>query len=123
MPDEILPDQRRRIADAVHDALVVVASVPRSERFQILTGHGSEELFFDAGFLGVERQVPLFVHITLVRELATGTKRRLYREISDRLQAAGVRSDDVFVVLTENQREDWSAARGMTHLLEDLDDE
>ena len=33
------PDERRAIADAVHDALVAVLAIPASDRFQIITAH------------------------------------------------------------------------------------
>jgi len=116
VPQEILAAERRAVADAVHEALVSVAGIPRDERFQVVTAHSSDELIVDPHFLGVERRSPVLVRITLVRGLGDDVKRRLYADMAQRLADAGVRGDDVFVTLTENELIDWSAAGGVAHL-------
>ncbi len=120
MLEDTPPSQRREIADAVHAALVEVAGVPPAERFQLVSAHAPTDLFFDARFPGVERRRPVFVQITLVRELGSEAKRLLFRVIAGRLNAAGVRGDDVFTVITENELTDWSAANGLPHLLDSV---
>ena len=112
---------RRAIGDAVHDALVAVAGVPAAERFQVIERHPADALAFDRRFGGAEhgRERVVCIEITLVRELSDGAKRQLHRTIADGLtRDAGVRGDDVFVVLRENTLADWSQAHGHATLLD-----
>lgn len=109
--------ERREIGDVVHQALVDVLDVPHEERFQILTGLAGDQLIIDPHFPDVDRRDPVLIEITLVRGVRATLKRRLYRVIADGLEAVGVRGDDVFVVLVENELVDWSAAKGLAHLV------
>jgi hypothetical protein len=50
----------------------------------------------------------------MVRMYDTATKNRMYEAVARRLEAEGVRPDDVFIAVTENALEDWyPGARGM----------
>lgn len=110
--------QREQIGAGVHAALGSVAGVPAQERFQVIEPRPADQLVFDPAFGGAERERIVFIEITLVSELSVDAKRRLHREIADRLREdAGVRGDDVFVVLRENTLADWSQARGEANLL------
>jgi hypothetical protein len=46
-------------------------------------------------------------------------KAALFAEIANQLAAAGVRSEDVFVTLTVNGRDDWSVGNGEQQLLDE----
>jgi phenylpyruvate tautomerase PptA (4-oxalocrotonate tautomerase family) len=111
----------RAIGEAVHGALVAVAGVPADERFQVIERRRADELVFDRRFGGARdgRARVVFVEITLVRELSEDRKRQLFRDIAARLEReAGVRGDDLFVVLRENTLADWSQAHGEATLLD-----
>jgi phenylpyruvate tautomerase PptA (4-oxalocrotonate tautomerase family) len=116
--DDTPPQARREIGEAVHAALVAVANVPEAERFQVIEPRAAEDLVFHRSFGGAARERVVFVELTLVRELSEEAKRRLYAELSARLTEAGVRADDLFVVLRENTLADWSQARGEATLLQ-----
>jgi phenylpyruvate tautomerase PptA (4-oxalocrotonate tautomerase family) len=110
--------RREQIGAGVHSALGSVAGVPATERFQVIEPRPAGQFVFDPSFGEAERERIVFIEITLVRGLSVDAKRRLYREIADRLRdGAGVRGDDVFVVLHENTLADWSQARGEANLL------
>ncbi|HEX7658039.1 MAG TPA: tautomerase family protein [Pseudonocardiaceae bacterium] len=112
-----LADQRV-IADGVQDALVSAIGVPAHDRFQILDERPAESLIFDAEYLGVDRRDVVSVEIKLVRGRSADQKKALYQAIADNLEKAGVRREDVFVVLTETGREDWSFGNGEAQLLD-----
>ncbi|QKW07099.1 tautomerase family protein [Streptomyces sp. NA04227] len=112
------PDVRRAIADGVHQALVDAIGIPAGDRFQIVTPHAPEELIFDPEYLDVARQDVVCVQITLVAGRPTELKLDLYRRIAAHLASAGVRPEDVFVTLTENALDDWSAGNGLAQLVD-----
>jgi phenylpyruvate tautomerase PptA (4-oxalocrotonate tautomerase family) len=106
---------RRKVSDAVHQALVDVIGIPPADRFQIITAHDPEDLIFDPAYLNVTRTASFIaVHITLRRGRPPEKKRALYRAIADNVNAAtGTRVEDVMVVLTENDAVDWSFGGGI----------
>lgn len=110
--------QRRAIGDAVHEAMVAALGIPKGDHFQIIDAQPASALVFDEGYLGVSRQQVVFVQITLVRGRTVEQKKELYRRIAEYVSATGVRSDDVFVQLTETGREDWSFGNGEAQALD-----
>ena len=109
------PTERRRLADAVHQALVRTVSIPENDRFQLVRTLATEDAFIDPTYLGVER-TPDFVvvRITLRRGRTDAVKRALYQAVaSGAAEAAGARPEDVLVVLVENDAIDWSFGAGV----------
>ena len=106
---------RRRIADAVHEALVATANVPADDRFQVVQEVPADSLFWDAGYLGQSRsRQVVFIEITLTPGRTVEVKKALYAAIAAGLgKAAGVRPDDVLVNLVEVPRENWSFGAGV----------
>jgi 4-oxalocrotonate tautomerase len=106
---------RRKVSEAVHQALVDAIGIPPADRFHIITAHDAEDLIFDPSYLDVTRTSGfLAVHITLRRGRAPEKKRALYRAIAENVRAAtGTRVEDVMVVLSENDAIDWSFGNGV----------
>ena len=100
----------RAVSAAVHRALVEVMSVPERDRFQIVTEHDS--LVFDPGYLEIVRESPVFIHVTLSAGRDVALKQEFYERCARLVSAAGVRPQDVTIVLVENRREDWSFGNG-----------
>jgi len=113
--------QLRAIADTVHQALVDTYNVPPDDRFQIIEQREPAEMIYDAHYLGVARSDDLvFIHIVAGRWRDTATKRALYRALAARLSAnAGMRPEDVQVVLSPNDRDDWSFGNGLASYVKD----
>ncbi|MEJ0070531.1 MAG: tautomerase family protein [Pseudomonadota bacterium] len=109
------PERRRAIADAVHQALIETVDAPADDRFQIVTEHAAEDLIYDRHYLGIARSDDIvFIQIALRRGRPVAMKQALYRRIAERLHAAaGVRPQDVFVTLVENDLPDWSFGDGI----------
>jgi phenylpyruvate tautomerase PptA (4-oxalocrotonate tautomerase family) len=108
------PAYRRAIADAVHEALVDVIGIARDDRFQLINQLDVDDLIYDPNYLGTERSNDLVViQITLCKGRSRDVRLALHREITARLVAnPGMRSEDVLVVLLENDYVDWSLRRG-----------
>jgi phenylpyruvate tautomerase PptA (4-oxalocrotonate tautomerase family) len=115
------PEQRRKLADAVHQALVAAIAIPEDDRFQIVRALGAEDIIADRGYLGVSRSEDLlFVRVTLRRGRSTEKKRALYRAVADgAARAVGMRIEDVLVVLSENEASDWSFGNGVAQYATD----
>jgi phenylpyruvate tautomerase PptA (4-oxalocrotonate tautomerase family) len=108
------PVQREAIADAVYEAMRETIGIPEGDRFIVVTPHGAGEMFVDPGFMGMRRTERfILTQIFLSRGRSVEQKQALFARIAERLQkAAGVSTDDVMTVLTENTYVDWSFGKG-----------
>jgi phenylpyruvate tautomerase PptA (4-oxalocrotonate tautomerase family) len=108
-------EERRRMADAVHRALVETAGVPADDRFQVVQEVPPDGLIWDPAYLGQSRSAQVvFVEITLNAGRTVEVKKALYAAIAAGLaKAAGLRPDDVLVNLVEVPRENWSFGGGV----------
>jgi phenylpyruvate tautomerase PptA (4-oxalocrotonate tautomerase family) len=111
--------QRDAIADGVHNAMISSIGIPKGDRFQVVDVRPSTALHFDPEYLDVDRRDPVLVEITLVAGRSQDLKRALYRDVAANLAAAGVRAEDVMVILHENTREDWSFGNGDMQMLDE----
>jgi phenylpyruvate tautomerase PptA (4-oxalocrotonate tautomerase family) len=109
--------QRDAISEAVHRAFVAAVGIPAGDRFHLLTTHAEQEIVADPAFLDVERRDVVYIQITLVRGRSDATKQSLYRRIAGELETAGVRPEDVAIVLTENGLADYSWGNGEAQLV------
>ena len=109
------PAERRRMADAVHDALVRTANVPADDRFQVVQEAAAEDVIWDPAYLGHKRSPQVvFIEITLNAGRTIEVKKALYAAIAEGLgKAANVRPDDVLVNLVEVPKENWSFGGGV----------
>src|SRR6267142_515636 len=108
------PEFLRSVADAVHEALVAQANVPRDDRFQVIHQLDDNALIAHPSYGGVNRSKDLvIVEITLNAGRTVDIKKNLYADIARRLLEAGdVRPDDVLVSLLEVAKENWSFGGG-----------
>ena len=106
---------RRKVGDAVHQALVETVDVPAKDRFQLITEHDAEDFVYDRQYLGIARSRDLvIIQITLSIGRSLHLKRRLYRAITERLAAAvQLRPEDAWINLVETARENWSFGNGV----------
>jgi 4-oxalocrotonate tautomerase len=107
------PATRKRLADAVHRALVETIAVPADDRFQVVTAHPPGELVFPAAYLGIAHEDPVLVQVTLSRGRTVEQKQALYRRMGELVQEAGVPANELVVSLVEAGREDWSFGNGI----------
>src|SRR3569833_461469 len=106
--------EKQAIAHGVHQAIVGAIGIPDDDFFQLLDEYRPGDFFFERRFLGIERSEALVVvQITLRRGRSDAMKRELYAQIARNLRAnPGIREEDVFIYLSENDFSDWSGGGG-----------
>lgn len=108
------PEQKRAIAYGVHQALVDSIEIPQDDMFQLISEYKPDDFLFDRNFLGIDRSgEQVVIHITMRRGRSDAMKRSLYAGIVDNLgRNAGIRPQDVFIYISENDFSDWSVGDG-----------
>jgi phenylpyruvate tautomerase PptA (4-oxalocrotonate tautomerase family) len=106
-------DTRRGVSEAVHRALVEVASAPADDRFQVIEELPAENLVFPPSYLGIAHTGPmLYVQVTMNAGRTVEVKKALYARIAEAAASHGFRKEDVVVSLVEVTRENWSFGGG-----------
>ena len=108
------PEYRKQVGEIVYQALLDAFTVPKDDRFQIVTEHPKAELLFDRDYLGIHRSDDcIFVQITLSSGRTVEMKQRFYKAVADGLhENLMVRREDVFINLVEVSKENWSFGNG-----------
>ena len=108
------PAYRQAIADGVHRAMVESLAIPPDDRFQVINEYAPENLFYDPGYLGVQRSDRvIFVQISLSAGRKPQQKRKLFKRMAEILaDAPGLRPQDLVVNLVEVSWENWSFGNG-----------
>ena len=114
------PDYLRALSDGLHQALVDAFDVPPDDRFQVIHQHEPGELVFDRHYLGGPRSEDFVLfQITAGRPRSAETKQRFYRRLVERLaEAPGVRPEDVMVVISTTQLDEWSFAGDVASMIQ-----
>jgi 4-oxalocrotonate tautomerase len=107
-------EYRAQVGQIVYQALLDCFSVPKDDRFQVITEHPKAELQFDRDYLGIHRSDDcIFVQITLSIGRTVEMKQRFYKAVAGRLhEVLKLRREDVFINLVEVPKENWSFGNG-----------
>lgn len=108
------PEYRTQLGEIIYQAMLDVLSVPKNDRFQIITEHPKAGLQFDRDYLGVHRSDDcIFVQVTLNSGRTVEAKQSFYKAVADGLNKdLQVRREDVFINLVEVAKENWSFGNG-----------
>ncbi|HEX6137674.1 MAG TPA: tautomerase family protein [Casimicrobiaceae bacterium] len=105
----------RAVSDVVYDAMISVANVPASDKFQIITRHSGDELIYPAeGYLGVTYTPNIvFIQVTWNAGRTIDVKKAFYKAVAEGIaKKARLRIQDVWISLIDVAREDWSFGNG-----------
>ena len=82
---------------------------------QIIQQHKAGELIYSRDYLHTHRTDDIvIIQIVASKTRNTDMKQALFKAIADNLaHSPGVRSEDVLIVLSYNDREDWSFGKGL----------
>lgn len=108
------PAYLKALSDGLHQALVDAFDVPPDDRFQAIHQHDHGELVFDRGYLGGPRSDGfVLIAITAGKPRTTAVKQAFYRRLVALLASApGLDPEDVMVVITTTQADEWSFGGG-----------
>ena len=110
--------QVKKIADAIHNAIVEQYAIPERDRFQIINQLPEGSIIAQDAGLGFERTSGVvMVQIFTQRGRTSNAKQLLYQAIAGKLACAGVAPEDVFIGYVENGAEDWSFGFGQAQYL------
>jgi phenylpyruvate tautomerase PptA (4-oxalocrotonate tautomerase family) len=114
-------DYIRSIADGVHRALHEAYNAPVDDRFQLIHQYEAEDLIYDANYLGIHRSSDIvFVHIVAGKWRDTATKKAFYKRVIELLaEKPGIRPEDVQIILSPNDRDDWSFGNGLASYIKE----
>ena len=109
------PEYSRAIADVVYNAMIATLSVPKDDRFQVISEHTRDTLLIDPTYLGIERSADaLILQLILSEGRTIEVKKAFYKAVADGLHVrVGLRREDVFIVLVEVKKENWSFGNGV----------
>ena len=108
------PTYRHAIGRVGYEAMGAVVGVPANARFQVVSEHDADNVLFDAGYLGIDRNDDLvLIPITWNKGRSAGQKKALFQAIVNGLaKAPGIRQEDVFINLVDVRKENWSVGKG-----------
>jgi len=113
-------EYRRALSDSLYRAMVESFNVPENDLFQIFHQLDRDELVFDRHYMGGPRSED-YVHIAITtgKPRTTEVKLALYRRTVELLaQTPGIQPQDVMIVISTSQSEDWSFANGVAGMVE-----
>jgi phenylpyruvate tautomerase PptA (4-oxalocrotonate tautomerase family) len=111
LPQPLFAEKGTALSEELHQALIDSLEIPADDKFQIFRPREDGELVFDPGYGGVDRRSLIVIQILMVRRYTVELKREMYTCIVKRLEALGVRREDIQIAVTENYYEDWYAGR------------
>jgi 4-oxalocrotonate tautomerase len=109
------PEYSRAVADVVYDAMIATLSVPKDDRFQVISEHTRDTLLIDPTYLGIQRSADaLVLQVVLSEGRTVEIKKAFYKAVADGLHDhVGLRREDIFIVLVEVKKENWSFGNGL----------
>ncbi|OJT38967.1 tautomerase family protein [Serratia plymuthica] len=108
------------LSDSLHQALVDTFNVPPADKFQAIDQYRPGELIYDRDYLGGPRSVDyVLFYITIGRPRDTATKQRFYQRLAALLEEnLQLRPEDVMIVITTTQLDEWSFSAGRASMIE-----
>ena len=108
------PNNSKKIGEIVYRAMEEELSVPKDDKFQILTRHDTTELNIPDSYLGIKYTDKIvIIQITLNSGRSTELKQKLYKRVAEDLNKdLNIRKEDVFISLVEVAKENWSFGNG-----------
>ena len=111
LPRALFDEKGAAMSNEIHQALIDALAIPADDKFQVFRPRDEGEIVFDPGYNGVDRRSLILIQVLMVHMYPVDRKRELYRHIVTRLDAIGVRPEDIQIAVSENGYEDWYAGR------------
>jgi phenylpyruvate tautomerase PptA (4-oxalocrotonate tautomerase family) len=102
------PEEKKTLSDEIHAALVESIKIPQTDFNHRIAEYAPGDWQLPPG----KSEKFVMVEITMFPGRSKEAKRKLYKGIVRRLEALGVPTTDVLVVLTEPPLENWGVRGG-----------
>ena len=108
------PEYIRALGDSLQRAMEESFNVPKNDRFQLVHQHEPYEMMFDRSYEGGPRSDDfVLIAITIGKPRSTEMKQAFYQRLVSLLaESPGLRPEDVMVVVSSSQGDDWSFGGG-----------
>ena len=105
---------RQAIFDSLYRAMREALDVPEDDQFMTITEHDQANFRYGHAF-GITRSDDLvYIEITVFDTRTAAQKKALFARIAARLgDNPGIRPEDVFVVVHDAAKENWSVGHGL----------
>lgn len=108
------PAYKKAIGDGIYRAMRETFTVPKEDRFMVVTEHEEDGFFYSKSYFNIDRTDDLvIIQITVTNSRNVEQKKALFARIVELLaEQPGVRPQDVFINLLEVAKENWSFGQG-----------
>ena len=105
---------RQAIFDSLYRAMRDALNVPEDDQFMTISEHDAANFRYGNAY-GVARSADVvYIRITVFNTRTVEQKKALFRRIADLLgESPGIRPEDVFVVIYDAAKENWSVGHGL----------
>jgi len=105
---------RQAIFDGLYRAMRETLNVPDDDQFMTITEHDAANFRYGNAY-GVARSADVvYIQITVFNTRTAEQKKALFRRTAELLgENPGIRPEDVFVVVLDTPKENWSVGHGL----------
>ena len=106
---------KKAICDGIYRAMLDTFSVPKEDRFMVVTEHGDDDFIYSDNYLDIARSNDLvIIQITANDTRTVDQKKAFFAKIAALLsENPGLRKEDIFINLVEVKKENWSFGNGI----------
>jgi phenylpyruvate tautomerase PptA (4-oxalocrotonate tautomerase family) len=103
------------ISKSIHESLISHFNIPADDYFQVIHELPERGLLFPASYMNIPHTGNLvYIQIIARTGRTVEMKKALYRSIAEKIAArTPISTNDVFIVLVENNSPDWSFGQGI----------
>jgi 4-oxalocrotonate tautomerase len=105
---------RQAILDSLYRAMREALNVPEDDQFMTISEHDAANFRYGNAY-GVARGVDVvYIQITVFNTRTVEQKKALFRRSAELLgESPGIRPEDVFVIIYDVVKENWSVGHGL----------
>lgn len=119
MKNKYCPEELKDISQVIQNSLVTEFDVPKEDGFQVFQNHEPFEFYYHPDYLcGTRTDKLLYIYITCGDGRSQAKKLKFYDILSLSLQQqCQIETKNVFIILNETERENWSFGNGLAQAL------
>ena len=106
---------RQAIFDSLYRAMRETLSVPEDDQFMTMTEHNAANFRTSTSCYGVSRtEDTVYIQFTVFDTRTTEQRKALFKRTAELLgDKPGIRPENVFIVVMESAKENWSVGHGV----------